>query len=87
MCNSIYETGKWLDDFTKATIVRIEKKINASEFTDHRTINLIAHASKIILRLLGKKIENKAKYFMKNTVWIQKRMLNEGNNISNEIAV
>ena len=47
----IYETGKWPDDFTKAIIIKIEKKMNASKYTDHRTINLIAHASKIMLRL------------------------------------
>ena len=67
VCKSIYETGKWPDDFTKAIIVTIEKKMNASECADHRTINLIAHASKIMLRLLGKRLENKAKYFIGKT--------------------
>ena len=38
-------------------IVTIEKKINPSECEDHRTINLIAHASKI---MLGKRLENKS---------------------------
>ena len=41
--------------------------MNASECADHRTINLIAHASKIMLRLLGKRLENKAKYFIGKT--------------------
>ena len=36
------EAGKWPNDFTKATNIIIEKKINASECADHRTINLIA---------------------------------------------
>ena len=30
VCKNKYETGKWPDDFTKAIIVTIEKKINAS---------------------------------------------------------
>ena len=54
--------------FYKATIVTIEKKMNASECADHRTINLIAHASKIMFRLLGKRLEKKVKYSMENTV-------------------
>jgi hypothetical protein len=41
--------------------------MNASECADHRTINLIAHASKIMLRLLGRRQENKAKYFIGKT--------------------
>ena len=41
--------------------------MNASECADHRTINLIAHASKIMLRLLGKRLENKAKYVIGKT--------------------
>ena len=84
---SIYETGKWLNVFTKTIIVTIEKKMNASECADHITINLIAHASKIMFRHLGKRIEKKAKYFMENTVWIQKRIWNGRSNISNEIPV
>ena len=38
--------------------------MKASESADHRTINLIAHALKIMLKLLEKKLENKAKYFI-----------------------
>ena len=38
--------------------------MNASEFTDHITINLIANASKILERLLWKILENKAKNFI-----------------------
>ena len=36
-------TGKWPDDFTKATIVTIVKKMNASECAYHSTINMMAH--------------------------------------------
>ena len=63
----VNETGKWLDDFIKTIIVTIEKKMNASECEDHRTINVIAHALKIILRLLGKRLQNKAKHLIGKT--------------------
>ena len=41
VCKSIYESRKWPDDFINAINVTINKKINASECADHRTINLI----------------------------------------------
>ena len=31
VCKSIYETGKWPDDFKKAIIVTIEKKLTSFE--------------------------------------------------------
>ena len=43
--------------------VTIKKKMNASEFADHRTIKLIENTSKIMLRLMGKRLESKGKYF------------------------
>ena len=38
VCKSIYETGKWLDNFTKAILVTIEKEMNGSKCADHRKI-------------------------------------------------
>ena len=38
---------------SKTTFVKIDKKINGSECADHRIINLIVHALKIMLRILG----------------------------------
>ena len=35
VCKNKYETKKWPDDFTKAIVVTIEKKMNASECADH----------------------------------------------------
>ena len=64
LCKSIYKTGKLPCNFTKAILLTIEEKMNFSECADHRTINLITDASKIIFRLLGKRLENKAQYFV-----------------------
>ena len=67
ICQDIYVTGEWPDDFTQATIVTLEKKVNATECADHRTISLISHASKIMLKVLTRRLEQKASYFIGKT--------------------
>jgi hypothetical protein len=67
LCMEIYETGEWPEDFTKAVMIPIPKKANAVECADHRTISLISHASKILLKIIAKRIEHKAELIMGNT--------------------
>jgi len=54
-----YETGKWPEDFLQSVVIPLEKKLNTTECSDFRTINLLAHASKILIRILTKRIEAK----------------------------
>ena len=51
----------------KTTMIPLQKKSNACECKDHRTVSLISHASKIILRILTQTIEAKAKDFIGKT--------------------
>jgi hypothetical protein len=60
LCRKIYVTGIWPSDFTKAVMVPLPKKVNAVECNDYRTISLIPHASKILLKIIMKRIEGKA---------------------------
>ena len=62
ICRSMYEEGKWPDNFTKTVMIPLPKKNNAINCSDYRTISLICHASKIILKVLTKRIEAKAKH-------------------------
>jgi len=55
ICKKMYETGTWPEDFTKVVMVPLQKKQNATESADHRTISLISHASKILLHILTKR--------------------------------
>jgi hypothetical protein len=72
LCKEIYETGIWPEDFTKIVMIPIPKKNNAIECADHRTISLISHASKILLKILTKQIEAKTETLIsKNAVWLQ----------------
>ena len=60
LCRKIYVTGIRPSDFTKAVMIPLPKKVNAVECKDYRTISLISHASKIMLKLIMKRIEGKA---------------------------
>ena len=64
LCQEMYEKGVWPKDFTRIVMIPIEKKVNAMECEDHRTISLISHASKIMLKVLTRRIEAKAKDFI-----------------------
>ena len=56
--------GEWPDDFTRGAMIPLPKKNNAVKCTDFGTIRLICHASKIMLRVLTKRIEAKAKHLL-----------------------
>src|SRR6218665_3571266 len=60
ICQDIYTTGVWPEDFLQSIIIPIKKKPNATAFEDHRTISLLTHASKVMIRILTKRIQAKA---------------------------
>jgi len=60
LCQKLYETGKWPADFLQTVIIPLEKKPNATECNDFRTISLLRHAAKVLIRVLTKHIEAKA---------------------------
>src|SRR5579864_2600408 len=64
MCKKMYDEGIWPEDFTRVVMIALQKKPNAVECEDHRTISLIPHASKIMLKILTKRIESKAVGFI-----------------------
>ena len=54
----------WPSDFTRVVMIPLQKKMNAVECSDHRTISLISHASKILLKILTNRIKAKARDFI-----------------------
>ena len=59
MCQEVYRTGEWPNEFTKTVMIPIPKKANASECSDFRTISLIPHISKILLKILQQRLQGK----------------------------
>src|ERR1051325_11436683 len=57
LCSQMYEEGVWPKDFSRVIMIPLQKKTNAVECG---TISLISHASKIMLKILTKRIEAQA---------------------------
>ena len=60
----MYVKGIWPSDFTRVVMIPLQKKTNAVECGDHRTISLILRPSKIMLKILTNRIEAKARDFI-----------------------
>ena len=59
LLKTIYETGDWPSDFKEVTMIALKKKTQATKYSDHRTVSLIAHAEKIIAKILRRRTERK----------------------------
>ena len=53
LCNKIYSEGEWPEEFMETVLLPILKKSNAKECKEFRTISLISHTAKILLRILN----------------------------------
>ena len=51
-CQQIWKTQQWLQDGKKSVFIPITKKGNVKKCSNCRTIALISHASKVILKIL-----------------------------------
>ena len=50
ICQQIWKTQQWPQDWKKSVFIPIPKKGNAKECSDYYTIALISHASKVMLK-------------------------------------
>ena len=61
LCSKIWKEKVWPTDWMNSVFVPIPKKGDTMQCTNHRTIALISHSSKILLKIIAKRIENKLK--------------------------
>ena len=52
ICQQIWKTQQWPQDWKRSVFIPISKKGNAKECSKYRTIALISHASKVMLKIL-----------------------------------
>ena len=52
VCNEVMKTGIWPTEWTKSLVIALPKKGASKLCENHRTISLISHASKVMLRIL-----------------------------------
>ena len=60
ICQHIWETKTWPEEWTKSLIIMIQKKGNLRCCNNYRTISLISHPSKIMLRIILNRLKGKA---------------------------
>ena len=59
--NEIYDSGEFPEDLSKSIFITLPKKPGAIECELHRTISLMSHTTKILLRVLMNRARNKLK--------------------------
>ena len=52
ICQQIWKTQQWPQDWKMAVFIPIPKKGNAKECSNSRTVALILHASQVMLKML-----------------------------------
>ena len=57
ICQQIWKTQQWPQDWKMSVFIPILKKGNAKECTNYRTIALISHASRIMLKILQVRLQ------------------------------
>ena len=57
ICQQIWKTQQWPQDWKRSVFIPIPKKGNAKECSNYHTIALISHASKVMLKILQAKLQ------------------------------
>jgi len=52
ICQQIWKTQQWPQDWKRSVLIPIPKKGKAKECSKYHTITLISHASKVMLKIL-----------------------------------
>ena len=60
ICQQIWKTQRWPQDWKKSVFIPIPKKDNAKECSNYFSIALISHASKVMLKIL----QGRLQYYM-----------------------
>ena len=57
ICQQIWKTQQWPQDWKRSVFIPIPKKCNARDCSSYHTIALISHASKVILKILQSRLQ------------------------------
>ena len=57
ICQQIWKTQQWPQDWKGSVFIPIPKKGNTKESSNHCTIALISHASKVMLKILQARLQ------------------------------
>ena len=52
ICNNVWQTGEWPTPWTQSLVITLPKKGNLQQCQNYRTISLISHPSKVMLKII-----------------------------------
>ena len=58
ICQQIWKTQQWPQDWKRSVFIPIPKKGNAKECPNHHTIVLISHTIKVMLKILHARLQH-----------------------------
>ena len=59
ICHEVWKRGKWPEDWGHSMFIPIPKKGDLAKCTNYRTISLVSHASKVLLKVILSRIQHK----------------------------
>ena len=57
ICQQVWKTQQWSQDWKRSVFIPIPKKSNAKECSNYHTIVLISHPSKVMLKILQARLQ------------------------------
>ena len=66
VCQQIWETQQWPQDWKRSVFIPIPKKGNAKECSNYCTITLISHGSRVMLKILQARLQQ---YVNRHSSW------------------
>ena len=82
LCQQIWKTQQWLQDWKRSVLIPIPKKGNAKECSNYCTIALISHAGKVMLKILQARLQQ----YMNCELPDVQTSFRKGRGIRNQIA-
>ena len=64
ICQHIWKTQQWPQDWKRSVFIPIPKKGSARELSNYHTIALISHASKVMLKILQARLQQTVNFQM-----------------------
>ena len=60
ICNLVWKEGEWPRQWTQSLIIPLAKKGDLQKCSNYRTISLISHLSKVLLKIINNRLTSKA---------------------------
>ena len=60
ICNRIWQTEEWPTPWTQSLVITLPKNANLQQCQNYRTISLISHPSKVMLKIILNRLKTKA---------------------------